>query len=1443
MNYRLQIFSLLLIFVCANNSFAQLYTFENFNHKKGLISSGILTVAEGPQGYIWLGSDGAGLIKYDGKTFDYLEDKQKKRKRHISAISFGKNQEVYYGTQYRGFFKFDNTKEIPLNQISKSGQARGVFKIKENLVVVQDASIEIYRDSSLIDDRKIYPLNTSLTLHNAELIEGKLFLFTSRGNFIIHQNRIENLNDWLGTSSQLTDDLINSYVKGDSLVLMNNRLNEEVTVLLDNFQPKFFIRDEIDGVSLEKDEQVVKADFRKDFSIYLTNKGRLFKHRKKDNEVYELINNSNAKVLSATDLVIDKNLDVWITTRRSGIFRVSLEPFTKFKIHEVYEHPTIVFIHKTSKADIIVSNLDRKTHIANRYSGNEFKEYDLLIKGVAEHKERILLASDDGIYEVKNSSLVPLSHPFFDHKVITHIQSSGEHLWVAVESDGLYNFSLSDGSFKRIEKAPAYIYTSAVHPSDSSKLLFGGNTGVFEIDTNNDFSVKMVSSIVNGFELGYYAGNVTTDIYGTVWFSLDEGLLGILKNGKKVAIHDEQYLPSNLFYTLDADNQGNLIVGTNKGVTVIEVEASGNPKSSNTYNSENGFDGYETHMRSSFKDENGDLFVGTLEGLFLIRPKFLQESTAPAPPVLTKVQNKISEGNVDIYGESTFNLDENNFSFNFKSINSKTDFIKYSYRLVGLNDEWSPWTKKTNVIFSELEGGNYRFEVKSRTGQEFESKVTSYSFRIYVPFYRTKWFIFLGIGIIIVLNFYILEKTKNFSRKNIILSQDLETNKRMAASILLFGAIANTGSHIFAAEIDSTIQTNNTITVIVGVVVLVLFSLLNFTLKFKNKAGQLLMIGFLIILSHNFLAAYISDIHPFYLMAIIITMAVTPVVFRRLKIVIALAFVSLLVAFYISYAVEESYFNSFLFIVGVGIISVLVVLLTYIRNSSLEKLIFTSGVVNKGNALVVAFDKKGKISYASENLADILDINVSDIKGIPISELNQFQPKSEKEAKFSNVDLKNEFAEGKIFVTPIFNKSGDLSYYQWSCKEFSEDVRVILGQDVTEKINLENYYELIVNNADDLIYQTDTLGNFNFVNEKCIDSFKYSKADLIGQSFTLVIHPDHKDRVNQFYRDQFLSKTRNSYLEFPIINGEGETRWLGQNITTLLKPGTEEVVTGFLGLARDITEKRKANSIIKEQNKDITASINYARRIQFNMLPRSATFEKYFEEHFVLFKPKDIVSGDFYWLGEVEDKTILVCSDSTGHGVPGSFMTLLGINILNQVILEAKVSDPGEILNQLDQRLIEVLPRDGRNKIQDGMEAVVCVFDDLSGTLSYATAGGRFGVANDNDNDLVIHKLDNKHIGDIDKGSDFNYKSEKIPFTNDDILYLFTDGYPDQFGGERNKKLSIKKFVALLSGLRNQDLSEQNSILLEHLKEWIGDYPQTDDITLIGIRGRKKTEK
>jgi len=1420
------------------SAYGQLYTFRSFDHRDGLVLSSVLSAQEDADGFIWFGTDGAGLIRYDGKHFDNLNDFQGRTSRHVSNISFSKDNVLYFSTEYQGFFTSNWQKSVELDFVPKMGRGQAIVQVEDYVVIVEDAAIFVLKGEEVLDEKRIYPFNVSMHYYGHQEVDGRLFIFTSRGNFIVYDGKIEFLHDWLGTSEKLTEDLVSLSHYGDSLTLTNKTLNEELTVILENFRPKFFIKDDIvNEVQLEEKEEVVKFSFSDKFSVFVTNQGRLIKRNRKTGVLNEIINNSGRDILRPTSVIIDRNEDIWITSKLSGIFRVSLEPFTALKIHPLYENDKVFFLGKSKDNDILLSTLD-KSYFGNLNLNFGFEEYPFQIKGSVTANGITYIATDKGLKVIKDLAIVESSYPAFNNSSLTFVFYSEveKKLFLGEASKGLHSIDLVSGEIYSFDRSSAYFYT-AQESKELDEVLFGTNNGVFKLSPEGQDLVQL-PSITDSIDLGSYSGNSATDSYGNIWFSLDFGLLCYNSNREIVGVHEEKYLPSTLFYTLSADNFGNLLIGTNKGITVLKVSQSGNPVSSLTYNKENGFAGYETHMRSSYTDENGNVFVGTLEGVFMIRPNLLMNSATPPAPFVVGIQNKLGGPMLDIKDDNVFNDGENNVSILFKSINTKNDFVKYSYRLIGWEEEWSDWSNEGVAMFSDLPSGTYRFEARSTIDEEGISDVRVYEFKINIPFYKSKWFILCGIILIIVLNIVLLEKTKNFNRKNIILSKDTATNYKGIAAILLFGALANTGAHLFASRIDSSIENHDVSTIIAGVLVFVLFVLVTFVNSFKSKASVLLTIGFIIIITQNFIGAYYSDLHPFFLMAIILTCFVSPIVFQSFKSATAFAFIMIVISIGIAFSLKDTHYNQFLFVIGLFVAAFLTVFLTYIRNNSLEKLIFTSGVVNKGNALVIAFDRNGKISYNSENITKLIDINGGELKGLYVSDLNMYQPKFETENKFANVDLKNEFREGKIFVTPLFTKFGEVVYYQWSCKEFSEDVRVIFGQDVTDKINLESYYELIVHNADDLIFQTDPYANIVFVNNKCVETFKYKEADILGKPTSFIVHSDYKAIVQEFYNQQFKERKKTTYFEFPIIDGEGNERWLGQNVTTLFKPGADNIVTGFLGLARDITERRKANAIIKEQNQDITASINYARRIQFNMLPRSTDFDRFFDEHFVLFRPKDIVSGDFYWVGEVDDKVIVICSDCTGHGVPGSFMTLLGINLLNQIILEAKVTDAAEILNQLDERLIEVLPRDGRNKIKDGMELVALVFHKEDTRVQYACAGGRFAVTDEDNDKLYIHKGDQKHIGDV-LDSDFKYSASELQVEQNQTIYLFSDGYPDQFGGSRNKKLTFKKYLALIDTITQQSLTEQNYILKDHLKEWIGEFPQTDDITVIGLKGVK----
>lgn len=269
-----------------------------------------------------------------------------------------------------------------------------------------------------------------------------------------------------------------------------------------------------------------------------------------------------------------------------------------------------------------------------------------------------------------------------------------------------------------------------------------------------------------------------------------------------------------------------------------------------------------------------------------------------------------------------------------------------------------------------------------------------------------------------------------------------------------------------------------------------------------------------------------------------------------------------------------------------------------------------------------------------------------------------------------------------------------------------------------------------------------------------------------------------------------------------------------------------------LEIRRDLAEKQRDE--IEIQKKELTDSITYARRIQSSLMPGSELFKKSFSDYFILNKPKDIVSGDFFWISEKDSKTIVAVSDCTGHGVPGAFMSMLGIGLLNEIVNKMKIVQPNLILNNLRDRVIKSLTKSGaNNETTDGMDIALITIDHENFTLQFS---GAFNS--------LIKIRNNKHSetrGDrMPVGS---YHVTDKPFTNHEIeiedsdsLYLFSDGYKDQFGWRNNRKLKHGKFIELLLSIQNVPMKAQKILLENNLKNWMGDLEQLDDILVVGVQ-------
>lgn len=270
------------------------------------------------------------------------------------------------------------------------------------------------------------------------------------------------------------------------------------------------------------------------------------------------------------------------------------------------------------------------------------------------------------------------------------------------------------------------------------------------------------------------------------------------------------------------------------------------------------------------------------------------------------------------------------------------------------------------------------------------------------------------------------------------------------------------------------------------------------------------------------------------------------------------------------------------------------------------------------------------------------------------------------------------------------------------------------------------------------------------------------------------------------------------------------------------------------------------NKEIQSQNTKITSSITYAKRLQTAILPNSERFEDTFgkDNFFIFYKPKDIISGDFYWLHDDETQVILAVVDCTGHGVPGAFMSVMGSQLLSEIVEQKQIFSPNKILDELHIQIRRILKQEHTDN-RDGMDIQVIRWQKNNHILQFASAmNPLYYIVNRGLNDeeaqdtIVIIKADKKSIGGYQNEATRVFTLNEIELKESMILYFFTDGYQDQFGGKQGKKFSTGQLQELLLNIQHEDLASQQEILAQRIADWQheGNEYQVDDITAIGIR-------
>lgn len=420
-------------------------------------------------------------------------------------------------------------------------------------------------------------------------------------------------------------------------------------------------------------------------------------------------------------------------------------------------------------------------------------------------------------------------------------------------------------------------------------------------------------------------------------------------------------------------------------------------------------------------------------------------------------------------------------------------------------------------------------------------------------------------------------------------------------------------------------------------------------------------------------------------------------------------------------------------------------------------------------------------------------------------------------------------------------------------------------------------YRLLAQFSTDIISTLSPEGIYTYTSPACKTILGYEPDDLIGTLAYNLIHPDDIEKIGILHI-KMLSDKEKSIFSYRIRNKAGKYLWLETTSQPILNPETGEieeiiVVSRDISARIDLEKKVKAemekvreelelmveertkllqlaNGALRDEinkrtevtrqmtlkNKEITDSIHYARRIQKAVLPKAERFYNMFPESFILSKPKDIVNGDFLWFHEKGDKQIIILSDCSGHGVPGSFMSIIGNDLLDTIIACEGETNPSDILQKLEERLITALKNGGSaEEVKDGMDIGVCVIDRTTNQLSFAGAYRPLFVRTPEGHFREIQG-NSYSIGGGLNGRKKNFQTSTIDIKEGTTFYLSSDGYYSQFGGPQGKKFMKSKFRETLTAISAQQIEQQKDSLLKTLADWQGSNEQVDDILVVGFR-------
>ncbi|SHI89512.1 PAS domain S-box protein [Flavobacterium terrae] len=1247
---------ILLYFITIHVS-GQIYDFRRIDQEDGLPSANINVVFQDSRDYLWIGTEGGGLVKYDGISYEIFDQSKGLPGEFITDIIEDQNGNLIISTRYSGIYVYDglsffkefnfknNKNEITTNLVFKT------LKTKQGVVAI--TSNEIFQISANYDLKLLLKFDKPINQINAaiELIDSSILLATNDG--------------------------VLNFKNGNISPFFSKIINGRTTVSKSEKGKVFIGTDKAELFTYENGKlsnpEIIKDDSGKLFSlknIYVTKRGSkwLSSYDTKGvclshgsfNVFFDKSNGFNGDYVNS--FFQDNTKNLYIATSATGLFITLPQQFISFANVESLNSPTAFCVLKSD--DKLYFSEDNNS--VNEVLFNSSDDIRLLRKlpiensnvGIIDNNKNIVFGCSQGLSILEKGRIKKVDiRKYADNenlKVTSLFQNKDGQYFIGTFGYGLFVLDKNFKFLNRIKgKRNFSDYVSVIIELSNQSWYVGTSDGLFILKKNKGkfyLSRRIVSEVIS---VG------TKDSYGNFWFSGNKKLILVDEKFRKRFYTEKNGLVSTLIYTLIANNEGDLLIGTNFGLAKVKVNEEGKIININNYNSKNGFTGLETNMRAQYKDEYGDIYLATVKGLYQCLGSYktnYKENIKVRITGLTLFNESKRWENLKNHWDNlpqanhVFKVDENNLTFSYLTINNNVSKnALYSYKLEGLEKaQWSKPTPQRSINYSNLSFGKYVFKVRvvDNIGRPI-SPVASYSFRVDKPFYLSWWFILGGITIIYLVISLIFSKTAKYNKDFVKNYAEADSSNEQFGLYFLFLGI-------LIPLIDFIIEITNVraveslqFNIFVGIILIGVYLLSKNFKIVQNNLRNLFAIFLLIyavetvrkmILFPNHIASFLDFLVAFFL---------SYSVFRSIRYYWLYVFMvfGIIIALYTSNAITREVMVAFLY--SCFIIAILNQVRYIVNLNAKDKFLFADNIVNKGTSLVLAVNKKGEVVYCSETIQQILGYNVDEVKGMNYWTLTE-------DAEFSTVNYK---ISETLYIRKLKCKDGSYKFIQWKDSKYSDDLYVGIGQDVTEQVEVQNQYKKLIESASDMIYETDIRGYFTFINKFTEKLLGFSREDYIGKHFTSFIHPDYAAKVELFYKTNSLDVDDIPFLEFPVVKKTGEKLWVSQKVS--LSRNTDGKVIGYAAIARDITILKnieKEQKYRQEKNELFNKTIN---KLVTKIYPEETSFVDILKEILKSAARGANIDRISYWNYKKSELECLVLYTLNEDNYTGNFVTNL----------------------------------------------------------------------------------------------------------------------------------------------------------------------------------------